>query len=259
MYNIKNLSEEQTKLQDLLDKIADEDYASFFQEDKLNSYSNKIEEIYAGGFRHRYSSLYAVVLKVARQGDDAIDEFQNKLAAISESLNSKKTSEEVQKCFFKLCDHLTLETRRWQEKHSLEGSIVELEKQVNSSKNTANDTDKKVSKMQTDFVAILAIFASVVIAFSSGSNYFFNSIAAVAKAPFQKLASIVIICGIVLANVLFMLMHCIGRIIGRDLGIKWRIVVVFNIFMCLLLISIRYKFLQGIFEFMIEKIKLYFK
>lgn len=252
MMKIRDITKLQDSLHEALYSLVDVDINKFGEDVEskeasiVDEYASKFKAIYVKGFRHQYSSLYDLVAKIAQGGDSDIDAFQAKLESILMRLDEQEPESDVRKSFFKLCDHLSLEMRRWQEATSLEGRIETLgtqlqedEEKASEARKKIDETEERISKIQTDFVAILAIFAAVVIAFSSGSEYVLKSIDAVGKAPLDVLVSMALVCGLVLTNALFMLMYFIGRIIGRGLDVKWWIVLVFNTFVILLILLTR--------------------
>lgn len=85
----------------------------------------------------------------------------------------------------------------------------------------AKGAEERFSRLQVDFVAILAIFAAVVIAFSTGSNYLSSALSSINTVSLKPLVAVVSLCGFVLANILFMLMYFIGQLTGKSIRVGW--------------------------------------
>ena len=224
----------QEELHALLRDLAKEDGTALAVEVVADAYVERFERVYAPDFRHRYSPMYDVVVEIARGGDSDIEMFQTKLETVWGRMEEKGS--DARASFFKLYDHLSLEMRRWQESDSFETKIEDIKRQLGEIEGRTSDirerikdAETRVMGVQREFVGILAIFAAVVISFSSGSGYILSAISAVANAPLDRLVSIVLVCGLVLANALFILMHSVGRIVGRGAWIKWWVVLLFDV------------------------------
>ena len=268
MGHVDKRQEAQRALHDVLLELSSKQNILLPEDDNIEACKGKVREylerlrvIYDGDdkqFRHQYSPLHALITRMAKEDDKDIEIFQTNLEVILTALDDSETEDNsvsgdlFDKCF-KLYDHLALEIARWQTASSLEWQVFGIEKKISDVRKQLDedeklsseisekikDSEQRFSKIQSDFVAILAIFAAVVIAFSSGSGYVLSSIAAVGNAPLDRLVSVVLVCGLVLMDTLFMLMYFIGRIIDRGLGVKWWIVLMFNAFVIVLILLAR--------------------
>lgn len=259
MGHIDKRQEKQRALHDILLDLASKQNVLLPEEDdmetckrKSREYLERLKVIYGGDdnkFRHQYSPLYALITRIAKEDDKDIEIFQTNLEVILTDLDeyekgNNSTSGLFDK-FFKLYDHLALEIARWQAASSLEGQVTGIEKKISDVRNQLTEDEKlsgeiskkieaanqRFSKIQADFVAILAIFAAVVTVFSTGSNYLTSSIEAITGDSLSRLVAAVSLCGLVLLNALFMLMYFIGRITNNPIEPKHDSYVIVNAYL----------------------------
>lgn len=206
---------------------------------KLPVYMNRLRNVYTGGFRHQYSKLLDVVNVIFDDDDKDITVFQENLKTFRRFLNEHLTGcideDRLAERFDKLRDHLSLEISRRQSILSQDEKMNDLKERHDAIRARANELEQKfrdisdkLSKIQTEFVAILSIFACVVTAFSSGSNYVMSAINSASQNFTQELLLVVLLCVLVMMDILFMLICFIGEIIGLMSRIKVWIALVAN-------------------------------
>lgn len=232
MLDEKTVGRQQEKLHVLLKELALSDKQLWVdgKNEELTTYFRRFDEIYVVGFRHQYSKLFEVVNSVFDDEDKEVSIFQENLKKFREFIMKlhDERSEELLKNFDKLRDHLSLEISRRENLIRQNSEMMTLKEGYTEMENKAADIEAKInrfserlSKIQIDFVAILSIFAAVVVAFSSGSNYMLSSLSAVRQSFAKEVIFTVLICGLLLMDTLFMLIYFIGSIIGRSIGFKW--------------------------------------
>lgn len=128
---------------------------------------------------------------------------------------------------FKLSDHVDIEIRRLRERdsmfHKLLGTgdnIVALHKEaeklgneLNSARMEIAETRRNSEKLQMQMVAILGIFAAIVMAFSGGLDILGGAISVSGESDLFRVTFIVLLCGIILFNIFAFLMYMILAII----------------------------------------------
>lgn len=225
----------QEKLHDLLRELALSENMLWENERDLTAYFERLKNIYVLDFHHQYSKLFEVVNNVFDDEDKDVTVFQENLKTFRKfimSLCPDTDAERLLKIFDKLRDHISLEISRRENLKNQNDQMIKLQDKYNELEGKATELKKEIerfSKMQIDFVAILSIFAAVVVAFSSGSNYMLNAISTVSRAFTKEIVFIILICGLILMDTLFMLIYFIGSIIKRSIGYKWWIACVANI------------------------------
>lgn len=198
----------------------------------LLTYVIRLSSIYDDDFRHQYSLFFDEVLKEIFEKSDGkdIETFRVNLSSIRKFVCNVCNDREnlLQKKIVKLCDHLWLEISRWEFLFGKAGKLTSMEDRLNKIDMLSKDVEKRTkgteerfSKLQVDFVAILAIFAAVVIAFSTGSNYLSSALSSIDTVSLGRLVAVVSLCGFVLVNTLFMLMYFIGQLTGKSIRVGW--------------------------------------
>lgn len=195
----------------------------------LLTYIVRLSSIYDDDFRHQYSLFFDEVLKEIFEKTDGkdIETFRENLSSIRKFVCNDRENP-FQKKIVKLYDHLWLEISRWEFLFGKAGRLTSMEDRLNKidalSKEVeerAKGAEDRFSRLQVDFVAILAIFAAVVIAFSTGSNYLSSALSSINTVSLKPLVAVVSLCGFVLANILFMLMYFIGQLTGKSIRVGW--------------------------------------
>lgn len=67
--------------------------------------------------------------------------------------------------------------------------------------------------MQTEMILILTIFAAIIMTFSGGLTFLGNALAGMKDTDPYKISFVILLCGIVMFNMIFYLLHTIDRIV----------------------------------------------
>ena len=254
MLNENQVRQHQEALHKLLKELAVSSNKLWEDSTKLNVYKNRLSNIYTGGFRHQYSKLLDVVNSVFDDDDKDITVFQENIKTLRQYLSEPligSIDNRLTARFDKLRDHLSLEISRRQTIHSQDEKMNELEERHDAITARANELEQKfqdisgrLSKAQIDFVAVLSIFACVVTAFSSGSSYIMSAINATSQNFTLEILLVVLLCGLIMMDILFMLIYFIGAIIGRTLGLRWWVALAANVVIAAAVVRVWYVLLS---------------
>ena len=200
-------------------------------------------------FRHFYSDIFSVLSQIKQNpslGDiNILGQNLNELRDGYKPQNRASDNRliDVSDAIKKLYDHVNLEVTRMSysdagdEKVSGEKAILDLKEKINELQSRIEDGQRKLSKFdeikrkiaevegmlsssQREYVAILGIFAAVVLAFTGGIAFSTSVLNNIAEASIYRTAVIALIIGLVLVNVLFSLFYYLGKIIGKEQGIR---------------------------------------
>ena len=124
-----------------------------------------------------------------------------------------------------MCDHISLEIGRLNYYSINDNKIKDMERktaEVNESLRIATKELDKASKtastMQTELIAVLSIFAAIVITFSGGVSFLGSAITSINTANYyEAVVMIAIICGIVIFNTIFLMMYLVSKITERNI------------------------------------------
>ena len=206
------------------------------QNEELQESINALIEIYKDGYRHSYSSLFSSVKEINDNHNTYSTEFllenlQN-LKNIASSQNFE--DEKVEKSIYKFYDHIMLELLRLQHYGQIEDNaralkaqleadkktIEELKAELKQSKEYLDTANEKAKNIQAETIGIIGIFAAVTLAFSGGLSYLSSAISSVYNSPTLKLILVILICGFVLFNTIFVLLYVVARIIDKNIFFK---------------------------------------
>jgi hypothetical protein len=156
------------------------------------------------------------------------------------------------KPMMKLSDHLSLEIARYDhfasqnrqitdltEKHQkLQDKLAkttellnEATKKLDRANTRFNNTKDKIKSAETklrkikksldsihvDIIAVLGIFASIVLAFSGSMTVLGSALTGMQEVHAFKATFFVLLCGLVLGNVIFVMMHLVGKLTDRNI------------------------------------------
>lgn len=190
-------------------------------------------------FRHFYSDIFSVLSEIQQNpelGDinilgQNLDVIRKEYNLINNSPGGKRMIN-ISDAINKLYDHVSLEIARitysdaGDRRISGEAAIRDLQSQINAVrgelskaqniKQDINKTEKKLNNLQKEYVAILGIFAAVVLAFTGGIAFSTSVLNNIAQASIYRTVCISLIIGLVILNILFGLFYYINSLINRD-------------------------------------------
>lgn len=187
-------------------------------------------------FRHFYSDIFSALLDIQQNpklGDinilgQNLDVIRREYNPINKSPDGKRMVD-ISDAINKLYDHVSLEIARitysdaGDRRISGESAIRDLQSQINAvhgelprTEKKLCETEEKLNNLQKEYVAILGIFAAVVLAFTGGIAFSTSVLNNIAQASIYRTICIALIIGLVILNVLFGLFYYINSLINRD-------------------------------------------
>lgn len=238
MLNTENYKKQQT-LENMLKELANPEIS--IDNDELYK---QLRYVYSGEFRHLYSGIFIALKDVDNQGRE---EGLSNLAMLSDSLKELYEYCKV-KCAFdttdedkeflkkvrKLYDHVNLEVARmenWKssgdkaeavyirlskEQETQRKEIANVAKEAKDSLTVVKETETKVSKLQSEYVAILGIFAAIVMAFVAGAGYSGMTLNALSCANPYKLVMFYLVVAFFLFNIFKALCEFLLKITDKE-------------------------------------------
>lgn len=220
----------------------------------LPEYYHEFEAIYQNDFRHYYSDIARVMYDIAkyeryiesRQIDEDINTLCMNLAYLNDNYSSYKMENEnnnIHLCSIddklkKLYDHVSLESVRMDYSDLGDRRLAKLSTSVTNLGTQAKEMnenfekirkkaslvelknkkiEEKLDKAQTDYIAILGIFASVVLAFVGGMAFSTSVLENIKDVSIYRLLTVALIIGMVFVTVIFLMFYFIGVLTGRKL------------------------------------------
>lgn len=213
-------------------------YAQYmFEKDKIELELDFLSNIYSGEFRHDYSDFLKLIGQIDKDPKNkSFDYLQSNLEMIKNvAHNSKTTPDSVCKSILKLCDHINLEIIRHQANQLIYTKLenkaneakqqlleyqtlyTDVKKELEASQSKLDEANHKISRVQGESIAIISIFLAFTLAFTGGLSYISSAIASLATAPIERIITIVILCGLIVFNTMYTLLHIVSRLIGKPI------------------------------------------
>lgn len=226
------LRDESERRQEQLEKYLYELADKCLDESQIKEKAEQLKGLYTDGFRHHYSKFFPLIDNIAKNENNEennLDYLSNNLQEISkfiedDSFNGNKTLKSLYLPLLKLTDHLNLEIARFISYTSSESKIKDLEVQhqktileLKTARSELEEAKKRLSSIQTEIIAVLSIFAAIVLTFSGSMSLIGNALSNMENAPFFKSAFFISLCGFIVLNLIFLMMYIVGKITGRNI------------------------------------------
>lgn len=228
----------QQQLIDIVLKLSENNKDISQSEDEVVKYAELFCGIYDNpAFRHRYSDisrcLYGDTTPQTEQDFKDIsrraDRLVMNLGSLKEPVAAASArypvdvAEAIRLKFNKLYDHVSLEYFRlllfespYHSFESLAGDIDDMKELAHELGDSVDGTNEKLASSQKDYIAILAIFAAVIMAFSGGFGFISGSFGELASADLAKLSCLVALVGTVLVDLLYVLLRFVWGVIRKE-------------------------------------------
>lgn len=230
---------------------------------------------YSDNFRHYYSDIFACLTMIENDSDiGSLDVLTQNMAAIKNGYKPKNVDEngeliDISREITKLYDHVNLDISRINYTNRATGqALSELartqfmisklkdkldeaerireesnEELHNESENLKNEINNSQKKMQNEYITILGIFASIVLAFTGGMTFSSSVLENIDKSSIYRIILVICLLGIVLFNVIWMLIKFLCDINDKaTYSKKYVIIVDIALIACILLSIVAYKF-----------------
>ncbi|ASM34649.1 Uncharacterised protein [Campylobacter sputorum subsp. bubulus] len=228
---------------------------------RLNGNLKKLSSIYKlDSFRHKYSKIFIIISAIDKDNALGLDLdylMQSMEIAIEHvSKNSAMYSEEFNKNFCKLYDHVILEILqiKYMKEIEIKGdqNNEKTIKELKDAKNIAEKANKnseeaiiniknakdKLDNIQKDYITILGIFAAIIVAFVASFTFSTSVLNNIDKASIYRLITVISILSIFIVNVLNSLYIFLKQIHYREEAkINYKFLFIFNCCMLLIMIA----------------------
>lgn len=217
------------KKQSNLNKLIEELSTNPLHDEEISVFVNRFKAIYDDGFRHSYSSLTGLMLRISKDNDGAFGVLLDNLSAVREETNENS---ELDRYLAKLYDHLSLENIRLDQLNEeynrkiaeLRYMVKYLEAEEDRLKKLftqkIDKLEEEANKSKTEVVTILSIFAAIVLAFMGGMSFTSSTFTGIASVSIYRLIGVEIICGLVIFNTISTLIYLVSKIVGKKISVK---------------------------------------
>lgn len=229
------LIQESIKRQEQLKQCLYDMASKSMEDDEVESIIIKLQEIYSNNFRHNYSMFFPIIIDVAKEGNSLdLDFLSNNIDRARALVEEDYLSAMVENIYprykglyrplSKLSDHINMEIARYnyylvnnQKTTDLEQKNQELQNKIETASGELKLAKVRVEKVQTELIAVLSIFAAVVITFSGSFSFIGQALIGMNSSPFFKSVFFVLLCGVVVFNTIFVMMYTVSKITGRSI------------------------------------------
>ena len=219
-------------------------------------------------FRHFYSDIFSVLTAIRKNTDlGDINVLGQILSMIREKyapgiiLDSSGNKIDICDSIRKLYDHVSLDIARityseeGDRKTSGEAAILDVQSRINviepkieEAMNVQNTLSEELGKQQREYIAILGIFASIVLTFIGGIVFSTSVLQNIGAVSVYRLAAIVLLIGMVLSNMLYGLFYYVNHLIYNNKKISATLIILANCLMLLMLALVFASWLFGVVE-----------
>ncbi len=208
-------------------------------------------------FRHFYSDIFSVLTMIQRipaKGD--VNVLGQNLAMIREKYIPGKNHDsngneiDISDSIRKLYDHVSLDIARilyseeGDRRTSGEDVIVDVQAQIQSIRgdiqttaDAQNSLSEELGKQQREYIAILSIFAAIVLAFISGIVFSTSVLQNINAISAYRLVAVVLLIGLVLSNTLFGLFYYMNHLVHTNNTISIKPIIIANIVLLVMLVA----------------------
>ena len=201
--------------------------------------ADDVKFIYSDGYRQQYSDLLNMLISIRTEEDLPFDDQNlcDNLEQLAEYI--RDTREEENETYkydmytflgiTKLTDHIILEVQRdrdyitltkkvWDAQRQAHEEADQLYNEIGKAKKLVKKARKEAQGSKMELVAILSIFAALVISFSGGLTYMGGTISSSGDASIGSTVFSVLVCGLMLFNIIAFLMIMVVVIVrlNRD-------------------------------------------
>lgn len=230
--------------------------------ERANIYLRLENLYYDSDFRHYYSDIFSVLTSVQQDctlGD--INILGQNLEIIRKGYQPKNNDDsgnlvDISNQLKKLYDHVSLDIARItysdaadyrlsqnENINSIKSQVNLLQEQIEQSNNSIKEsnrvvqkTHRKVANSQKEYIAILGIFASIVLTFIGGIAFSTSVLQNIHNASIYRIVLITLLIGLVLIDVIYFLFHFIERLVRNNHKQKAKLLYILNAIMIILIL-----------------------
>ena len=248
--------EKNDKLDQLIDEMCDKEFSTDFN--KINTWIQNLNRIYANGYRHTYSDIFLKIQGIISDGNSETLEILGENLNIFKNAINVKLKENPDDAnlintyngFKKFSDHIALEIGRFNflQTHFTKATksespnppsvntpeIQEIKENVNQLTKTIDQMrpitiqaqkeldslDSKLVSNKISSITTLTIFSAVVLAFSGGITFEAGIFKGLENSSAYRLVFTIALTGFILFNTIIALLYLVGKLSGKNISTK---------------------------------------
>lgn len=213
------------KLHDIILNLGENDFK--IDDSNVQDIIDNLCKIYSDGFRHYYSRIFADIAFIDDNPNYKLERLSSNIGIIHdvfEKLDEEQYDENIKEKIKKLYDHVNLDISRIdytsQVSDKLNKKNIALSNKLFGLSKRIFDIDRKSESMQKNYIAILGIFASIIITFVAGMVFSSSVLSNIDKASIYRLVFIMIMIALMLFNLLRLLLDFIQKVAHSNLELN---------------------------------------
>ena len=230
--------------------------------DDFEDILSELTKIYAKEYRHYYSSISGLIYSERRNSNNPemlLDllgtnntEFHGYVVKKFENKKESEMEEKILSKCNKLYDHIDLEVVRLREYDTqIKEAVQKIDIKINEFNTKSEMKNKELAddarKMKNEYVSILGIFASIVLAFVGGLTFSTSVLSNIGNASVYRVIVVACIVGMTFSFIIWLLFHFVERFVtkkdDKKTKISWPIILVEILFIIIIVItSLSFKF-----------------
>ena len=225
----QNEQEQKEKFAKILNKLASNE-SLFRNQASLKEIYNELEELYCQPntnkrFRHYYSDIFAILVEINKNDNPGNLAILCQNVSILKDNYKKSENADIENEIRKLYDHINLEYARityaeagYRQSTSeeaiqnLRGQITEVKNKIDSTSKEQEEVSQKLETQQKEYITILGIFASIVLAFVGGITFSSSVLENINSGSIYRIVIVALIIGLVFINLIYILIDLIKSI-----------------------------------------------
>lgn len=207
------------------------------------------------GYRHYYNDILSSVIEIKESKDGAVEELVQNLKVLNSGYKPCTNKDvlgnpiDISDNLRKLFDHVNLDVTRIQytdnllqrnskseDIKNLFDNFSEADKNMKKIESSFRDVRKKLDNSQNEYIAILGIFSSVVLAFTGGMAFSSSVLNNINEAPAGKLLLITFVLGFILFSTIYSLLMFVCKM--TDKKTTWKPLLCFDGLILILIIAV---------------------
>ena len=235
------------------------DQSTLGNDETKQEFYDRLRYLYKGkcgntNFRHFYSDIFTTLTNIKSDAEKGnIEILSQNLEILVNDYKPTHNADDISNNLRKLYDHVNLDVARlsYIEKtdnavlgedqiNNLRADITALQDKVNKAEKAQEEASNKLSSVQSEIIAVLSIFAAIILAFSGGLTFVGNLLSSLNELDIFKAILFLILSGFLLFNAIYILMYFVGKLTGKadcfDSPKKKSVITWFNLTLAIFLI-----------------------
>lgn len=200
-----NIGDKDKELENIVKQLCEKQNLNETEKEEI---INKLKEIYNEKYRHKYSRITTTILNSAKDKEQTFMTLAQNIRILEQIIKDEKKVKDIKPELEKLYDHINLECIRLQDSDNKINKIKNVSKELDRN---YKELKENLNKQQTQYITILGIFASIVLAFVGGLVFSTSVLSNIDKASIYRLLFIIAFIALFFGNILYFLFNFLSK------------------------------------------------